>query len=105
MSAFMVSKEHIDALVAVAVYGPPQKEGRTHPCTWWAPYFKGEQIDGSRPNALGQALYGRELKVYPRPIPRLHSQPGLNPRPYRALLGEALCVPCNNRGTGRCSSP
>ena len=59
MSAFMLSKPHIDAIVAVAVFGP----GRRHSSEWHRPCFGNPSRRASCHNAsdLGEMLVKENL--------------------------------------------
>jgi hypothetical protein len=60
MSAFLVSKAHIDALVTAAVFGVienPLISGQ-----WWPPVYAGHAAVHSRANWLGEALWAENRK-------------------------------------------
>ncbi len=57
MSAFIVSKTHIDHLVAIAQHGPRDCE----PGRWFPPQLHSQRLDLIDPNDLGQLLLDENI--------------------------------------------
>lgn len=83
MSAFMVSKKHIDLLVRTAYAGPTTngKQGGYGQQPWYRPYFKGEsQWQVEQCDAIGEMLIKENLSSiharYPDTITDPESTPG-----------------------------
>ena len=76
MSAFMVSKEHIDLLVSVIVQGPRG----VSPRSFHAPYFNGSTVGPEMANDIGDMLVRENLSSihsrYPDTIDRPEDTPG-----------------------------
>lgn len=85
MSAYMVSKEHIDALVATAVYGPtdnarPAGYGQTR---WYAIYFDNpsRRLDYESASIAGEILVKENLSSIHTRYPDTLTNPDNTPGP------------------------
>ena len=74
MSAFMVSKQHIDAIVATAFWGPEGSRDQ------WSAYYNGEGFGYDRLNQLGEMLVKENLSSiharYPDTLENPEGTPG-----------------------------
>jgi len=77
MSAFMVSKSHINALVAVAYYGPAGAHSRY----WYAPYFHDHKLQREDLDELGDMLVKENLSSIHARYPDTISNPDATPGP------------------------
>lgn len=90
MSAFMVSKEHIDALVATALHGPRDnsKPGGYGQGRWFAPYFGDEptaqQLTIQNASELGDMLVKENLSSIHYRYPDTINNPENTPGPCEA---------------------
>ena len=98
MSAWMVSKAHIDALVRVALEGPKDGDKRC----WTRPYFRNELLKNDLANELGHSLAKENLLSiharYPDTIANPKNVPGpldsywLRPYQYLATIRHLTCA-------------
>ena len=78
MSAWMVSKAHIDALIRVALEGPKDGDKRQ----WMRPYFQHQELSYRQANDLGECLTKENLSSihsrYPDTVTNPENTPGPN---------------------------
>ncbi len=78
MSAFMVSKEHIDLLVALAIDGPRG----VAPNVWGAPFFNDNRASRESADAMGELLVKENLSSIHGRYPDTVTEPEGTPGPF-----------------------